>query len=80
MPAVVNVGEWIKGRGYRNVVLEVANEFDHDGFDHRLIRTVEGEVELIRLAKKTAPGLLVSTSGLGHGAIPTPWPRPPISS
>ena len=61
---------WIKDRGFRNVVLEIANEFDHGGFDHRLIRTVEGEVELIRLAKKTAPGLLVSTSGLGHGRYP----------
>ena len=67
---VVNVAGWIKGRGYRNVVLEVANEFDHDGFDHRLIRTVEGEIELIRLAKRTAPELLVSTSGLGHGRYP----------
>jgi hypothetical protein len=68
--AVVNVADWIKDRGYRNVVLEVANEFDHGGFDRRLIRTVEGEVELIRLAKKTAPDLLVSTSGLGHGRYP----------
>src|SRR5262245_41365206 len=68
--AVVHAADWIKGRGYRNVVLDVANEFDHDGFDRRLIRTVEGEVELIRLAKQTAPGLLVSTSGLGHGRYP----------
>src|SRR5262249_33267112 len=56
--------------GLRNVVLEIANEFDHGGFDHRLIRTVEGQLELIRLAKKTAPDLLVSTSGLGHGRFP----------
>ena len=72
-PCVPRWSTWRSGsrnRGYRNVVLEVANEFDHDGFDRRLIRTVEGEVELIRLAKKTAPGLLVSTSGLGHGRYP----------
>src|SRR5262249_1753952 len=68
--AVVNVANWIRNRGYRNVVLEIANEFDHDGFDRRLIRTVEGQIELIRLAKKTVPGLLVSTSGLGHGRYP----------
>jgi hypothetical protein len=68
--AVVHAAGWIKDRGYRNVVLEVANEFDHDGFDRPLIRTLEGEVELIRLARKTAPGLLVSTSGLGHGRYP----------
>src|SRR5262249_12821629 len=66
----VNVASWIRDRGYSNVVLEIANEFDHDGFDHRQIRTVEGEVELIRLAKRVAPALLVSTSGLGHGRYP----------
>ena len=33
--AVVHVARWVKDRGYRNVVLEVANEFDHDGFDHQ---------------------------------------------
>ncbi|AMV36053.1 serine hydrolase [Planctomyces sp. SH-PL62] len=67
---VANVAGWIRRRGYRNVVLEIANEFDHDGFDHRLIRSVEGQVELIRLARREAPGLLVSTSGLGHGRYP----------
>src|SRR5262249_40060650 len=64
---VVNVVNWIGRRGYRNVALEIANEFDHDGFDHRLIRTVDGIAELIRLAKRTSPALLVSASGLGHG-------------
>lgn len=64
---VVNVARWIRSRGFRNVMLEIANEFDHGGFDHPLIRSVAGEIELIRLAKKTAPELLVSTSGLGHG-------------
>jgi hypothetical protein len=68
--AVANAARWVRDRGYRNVLLEIANEFDHDGFDHRLIRSVEGEVELIRLAKRTAPDLLVSTSGLGHGRYP----------
>lgn len=67
---VVNVAQWIQSRGHRNVVLEIANEFDHRGFNHRLIRSVAGEIELIRLAKKTAPGLLVSASGLGHGRYP----------
>ncbi len=67
---VVNVVSWIQQRGFRNVVLEIANEFDHDGFDHRLISTVEGQIELIRLAKRTAPDLLVSASGLGHGRYP----------
>lgn len=67
---VVNVVNWIRANGYKHVLLEIANEFDHDGFDHRLIKTSEGEVELIRLARKTNPELLVSTSGLGHGRLP----------
>jgi CubicO group peptidase (beta-lactamase class C family) len=67
---VVNVVRWIRRLGFRNVVLEIVNEFDHSGFDRRLIRSVDGEIELIRLAKKTAPDLLVSTSGLGHGRYP----------
>jgi CubicO group peptidase (beta-lactamase class C family) len=68
---VVNVARWFNRLGARNVVLEIANEFDHDGFDHRVIRSVDGELELIRLAKRTAPELLVSVSGLGHGRYPT---------
>jgi hypothetical protein len=67
---VVNVGRWIKDNGFTNVVLEIANEFGHKGFDHAVLRTAEGQVELIRLAKQAAPGLLVSSSGLGHGRIP----------
>ncbi len=67
---VVHVARWVRDRGYRNVVLEIANEFDHSGFNHQLIRGVAGEIELIKLAKKTAPELLVSTSGLGHGRYP----------
>jgi CubicO group peptidase (beta-lactamase class C family) len=67
---VVNVAQWVRGCGFSNVVLEVANEFGHGGFDHRLLRTAAGQVELIGLAKKTYPGLLVSTSGLGDGTVP----------
>jgi CubicO group peptidase (beta-lactamase class C family) len=67
---VVNVAQWVKGCGFTNVVLEVANEFGHGGFDHPLLRTAAGQVELIGLAKKTHPGLLVSTSGLGDGTVP----------
>lgn len=66
---VVNVAQWLKGCGFSNVVLEITNEFGHGGFDHRILKTAEGQVELLALAKKTHPGLLVSTSGLGDGTI-----------
>ncbi|MBE0542618.1 MAG: serine hydrolase [Verrucomicrobia bacterium] len=67
---VSNVVSWITNRGFAHVALEIANEFDHGGFDHRLLKTAEGQVELIQLAKQLAPELLVATSGLGHGRIP----------
>jgi hypothetical protein len=67
---VVNVVKWIGEQGYTNVVLEIANEFHHGGFDHRLIKSAEGEVELIQLARRTNPRLLVATSGLGGGKLP----------
>jgi hypothetical protein len=70
--AVAGVTRWIKECGFANVCLEIANEFEHGGFDHKILRTPEGEVELIRLAKREAPDLLVSTSGLGHGRLHDP--------
>jgi len=66
---VVNVVRWILASGISNVVLEIANEFGHDGFDRGILKRAEGQVELIRLARRTAPRLLVSTSGLGDGIL-----------
>jgi hypothetical protein len=70
--AVANVARWIRTSGFTNVVLEIANEYNHGGFNHRIIRSVEGEVALIGIAKREAPGLLVSVSGLGDGAMEEP--------
>jgi len=67
---VVNVVKWIAESGFTNVVLEIANEFGHSGFDRRLLKTPEGIAELIGLAKQTLPTLLVSASDLGHGRLP----------
>ena len=66
---VTNAAQWIKGCGFRNLTLEIANEYNHPGFDHKLLKSPAGQVELIDLARKTCPGLLVSTSGLGDGHI-----------
>ena len=64
---VVNTVQWISDKGFSNVVLEVANEYAHRGFTHDLIRSPEGQVELITLAKETMPDLIVTTSGMGSG-------------
>jgi len=66
---VVGAARWIEQNGWKHVVLEIANEYPHGGFDHRILRSPEGQVELIRLAKTTVPGLLVSTSGIGDGRL-----------
>jgi hypothetical protein len=66
---VVNAANWIRERGFSNVVVEIANEYPHSGFVHPVIRDPKGQASLIRLAKQTAPGLLVSASGYGDGAI-----------
>ena len=66
---VVNVAQWISKSGFNNVVLEIANEFGHPGYDHPPLKTSEGVAELIGLAKRTCPSLLVSASGLGRGRL-----------
>ena len=65
---VVRVANWIRESGFTNVVLEVANELGHGGFDHAILKSPERHAELIRAAKAAHPRLLVSTSGLGDGA------------
>jgi hypothetical protein len=71
--AVANVARWIRSRGYRNVLLEISNEYRHNGFqkwnDGAWLASDAGQVDLIRLARQTAPGLLVSTSGMGSGQM-----------
>jgi CubicO group peptidase (beta-lactamase class C family) len=66
---VVNAARWVRERGFENVLLEIANEYPHEGFVHALIRNSKSQAGLIRLARQTAPGLLVSASGYGDGRI-----------
>jgi hypothetical protein len=72
--AVQNTARWIAQYGFTHVLLEVANEFAHSGYerweDGAWLRTPAAQVELIELARATHPRLLVSTSGMGGGTIP----------
>jgi len=76
LAAVRHTAEWIRERGYRHVVLEVANEYAHSGYarwnDGAWLRTAEAQVELIGVAREAHPRLLVATSGMGHGRMPAP--------
>ena len=49
--------------------MEVANEFGHSGFDHAALKHAAGQIDLIKLAKKIHPDLLVSTSDVRNGLI-----------
>lgn len=70
--AVVNAASWVKARGYTNVLLEIANEHQHGGFDHEIIQVPESMATLIELARTTAPGVLVAASGMGNGRVRHP--------
>ncbi|MEZ5944461.1 MAG: serine hydrolase [Planctomycetaceae bacterium] len=66
---VVNAARWVDERGFRNVLIEIANEFPHNGFRHEVIRSAKGQASLLRLAKSTSPKLLVTASGYGDGKV-----------
>lgn len=66
---VVNAAQWVQRSGFQNVALEIANEYPHRGFAHELLKSPTGQAGLINLARETAPGLLVSSSGYGDGKL-----------
>jgi hypothetical protein len=66
---VVNAADWIRRKGYQNVVLEIANEYGHGGFNHAILRSDAGVAGLLRLAKNRHPALPVTASYLRSGHI-----------
>jgi hypothetical protein len=69
---VVETARWILDRGYRNVMLEIANECDVPSYDHDILRPKHIH-ELITLAqeqKKDGQRLLVGASFTG-GSVPS---------
>jgi len=67
--AVDNVVAWIQGKGYTNIILEVANECNNKAYQHSIIGQNRIH-ELIQRVKKNAPELLVSTSFNGNTLPP----------
>ena len=66
--ATANAAEWIRNKGYANVIVEIANEYSHGGFADS-IRSPNAQVELIGIVHSVAPDLLVSTSGMGDCSL-----------
>ena len=67
--AVDNVVKWLQGKGFTNVIIEVANESDNKSYQHEIISN-ERIHELIGRIKKKAPALLVATSFNGNTLPP----------
>jgi len=67
--ATRNAASWIAQQGYRNVMVEISNEYRHPGFDHSILREPEGQVLLMEAVRSEAPHLLVSTSGMGDASF-----------
>ncbi len=61
-----NAATWVRDKGYTNGIIEIANEYVHNGFCD-FIKSEDGEIELMNIVCSTAPGLIVSTSGIGNG-------------
>ena len=69
--------DWLVGKGYRHVLVEVANEADNAGFKYDVVKPAGGGVRLIERLKERSKGkvsspagrLLVSTS-LNGGRVP----------
>ena len=71
--AIVNTVKWIQENHLQNVVLEISNEYRHGGYrnwkEGKWLISTKGQTDLINLAKKTYPDLLVGTSGMGSGTM-----------
>lgn len=67
--ALRNTVIWLKEQQFGNVLLEIANEYAHMGYNHEVIRNEDTLIEMIELAKSIYPELLVSVSGMGNGSI-----------
>src|SRR5207342_662741 len=46
---ITNVVDWIRSRGWQNVLVEIANEYPHRGFVHPIIRDPKGQASLLRV-------------------------------
>ncbi len=67
--AVTVAARFLKEKGYTNVMIDVANEYDISlNKAHPIIQTAEGIASLIELARAESGGMLTSSSGGGGTA------------
>ena len=64
--AVKTGSRFLKEKGYTNVILEVANEYNIQPFSvHPIVFEPEGITQLIKIAREESGGMLVGSSGGG---------------
>ncbi len=65
--AVDNITNWVLGKGYRNVMIEVNNECDHRDYNHDILKPnrVHELIERVKNSQSEGQRLLVSTSFTG---------------
>lgn len=70
--AVTNTVDWIAARGYRNVLLEIANEHDSKSYGHDVIRVRPEELIVLARQRAAQRGLSLPVSvSLTGGRIPS---------
>jgi len=71
--AVANAMDWFLEQGYRNLLIEVANECDNGAYEHEIIQAdrVHELINLVKSKEKDGKRCLVSTSYNGN-QIPRP--------
>jgi len=71
--ATDNATSWVLDNGYRNLLVEVANECDNKGYDHPVIKAdrVDELMRRIKANQRAGRRLLVGVSFNG-GSLPTP--------
>ena len=64
--AVKTAANWLRDKGFTNVIVEIANEHDILPFRvHPILYTADGIVQLIHIAQRESGGLLTGCSGTG---------------
>lgn len=67
--ATHNAVAWLAGQGYRNLLIEIANEVNVPRYEHEIIQPHRAH-ELIEHARKTSDGRYPVGTSMGGGAIP----------
>jgi hypothetical protein len=66
MQAVDTISTWLREKGYKNLIIEIANEYDTEGYaNFPILHTEEGIVSLMKIARRASGGLPVSCSPSG---------------